>query len=293
VFAYGDPRDVRLLDCGEGLQLACIGAVPERRLLLEAVYGFLTLRNGVPIGYVLASALNRSSEIAYNVFETYRGGESSQIYGRALACVRHLFDADVFTVFPYQLGDGNDEGLRSGAFWFYRKLGFEPRAPQARRVLAREQARMKADPSHRSDLPTLKLLAAHNVFWQPGQRRRDDVIGVLPLPNVGLHVTRDLAARFGSDRERAARVCSAEAAALLGVRTLRAFPPGERLAWERWAPLVMVLPGVRAWSLVEKRALVGVIRAKGGRRESDFVRLFDAHAALRRAVRRLAEDAVP
>jgi hypothetical protein len=291
VFAYGDANDVRLLDCGSGLQLACIGAVPERRLLLEAVYGFLTLKNGVPIGYVLASALNRSSEIAYNVFETYRGGESSPIYGRVVACVRRLFGADVFTVFPYQLGDGNDEGLRSGAFWFYQKLGFVPRAPEARRVLGQELARMKSDPRHRSDLATLKRLAAHNVFWQPGRRRRDDVIGVLPLANVGLHVTRYVAERFGSDRERAARTCSAEAGALLGVRSFRAFSPGERLAWDRWAPLVMVLPGVRNWSPAQKRALIAVIRAKGGRRESDFVRLYDAHRPLRGAVRRLAEDA--
>ena len=292
VFVYGDPGDVRLLDCGAGLQLAAIGARPERRLLLEAVYGFLTLKNGVPIGYVLASALNRSSEIAYNVFETYRGGESSAIYGRVVACVRHLFDADAFTVFPYQLGDGNEEGLRSGAFWFYQKLGFEPRDPEARRVLARERARIRAHPRHRSDLATLKKLAAHNVFWQPGSRRRDDVMGMLPLPNVGLHVTRYLAGRFGSDRERAARVCSAEAAALLGVRSLRAWTPGERLAWERWAPLVIVLPGASGWSRAERAALARVVRAKGGRRETDFVRLFDAHPKLRRAVRRLAQDAI-
>lgn len=291
VFAYGDPDDVRLLDCGDGLQLACIGARPERRLLLEAVYGFLTLKNGVPIGYVLASALNRSSEIAYNVFETYRGGESSRIYGQVVACIRHLFGADAFTVFPYQLGgDGNDEGLRSGAFWFYRKLGFAPRAPEARAVLAREDARMEARPRHRSDLATLRRLAAHNVFWQPGSRRRDDVIGVLNLPNVGLHVTRYVAERFGSDRERASRACSADAAALLGVRSFRAWTPGERLAWQRWAPLVMVLPGVSGWSRANRRSLAAVVRAKGGRRESDFVRLFDAHGPLRRAIRRLAQD---
>ena len=36
----------------------------------------LTLKNGVPIGYVLISAINASSEIAYNVFETWRGGET-------------------------------------------------------------------------------------------------------------------------------------------------------------------------------------------------------------------------
>jgi hypothetical protein len=294
VFAYGDPRDVRLLDCGAGLQFAVIGAVPERRLLLESVYGFLTLKNGVPIGYVLASALNRSSEIAYNVFETYRGGESSAIYGRVVACVSHLFGADAFTIFPYQLGgDGNDEGLRSGAFWFYQKLGFTPRAPEARRVLAGELARLKKDPRHRSDLATLRRLAAHNVFWQPGTRERGDVMGVLPLPNVGLHVTRFLAERFGSDRERGERTCSREAAALLGQRSLNAFTPGERQAWNRWAPLVVILPGVRSWTRPEKRALAQVVRAKGGRRESDFVRLFDAHRKLRAAVRRLAQTPVP
>jgi len=291
VFAYGDPDDVRLVDCGEGLQLACIGAVPERRLLLEAVYGFLTLKNGVPIGYVLASALFGSSEIAYNVFETYRGVESASIYGRVLACARRLFGSDAFTVFPYQLGDGNDEGLRSGAFWFYQKLGFAPREAEPRRVLALERARMRAHPAHRSSLPTLRTLAAHNVFWPRG--RRDDVIGILPLANVGLHVTRFLAERFGSDREGAARACAREAARLLGVRSLRGFAAGERLAWAGRAPLVMVLPGLPGWSAGEKRRLVGVIRAKGGRRESDFVQRFDAHRPLRRAIRRLAEDELP
>jgi hypothetical protein len=47
-----------------GLAFACLGAIPARRLMLESVYGFLTLKNGVPIGYVLTSALFGSSELA-------------------------------------------------------------------------------------------------------------------------------------------------------------------------------------------------------------------------------------
>src|SRR4029453_255545 len=70
VFSYGDPTDVRVADCGEGLHPPAIGFLPERRLLLEAVYGFLMLKNGVPVGYALTSALYGSSEIAFNVFET-------------------------------------------------------------------------------------------------------------------------------------------------------------------------------------------------------------------------------
>jgi hypothetical protein len=113
-------------------------------------------------------------------------------------------------------------------------------------------------------------------------------MGALPLANVGLHVTRHLARRFGSDRARGARACAREAARRLGVRSMRGWTAGERLAWARWAPLVLILPGVARWGAADRRGLVAVVRAKGGRRESEFVRRFDAHRRLRRAVRALA-----
>jgi hypothetical protein len=52
--------------------------------------------------------------------------------------------------------------------------------------------------------------------------------------------------------------------------------------------LLLLLPGVRRWSRGEQRALVDVVRAKGGRRESEFVLRFDRHPRLRQAVLRLA-----
>jgi hypothetical protein len=289
VFSWGDPDDVRLVDCGEGLQFACIGAIPERRLLLEAVYAFLTLKNGVPIGYVLNSALYGSAEVAYNVFETWRGAEAGVIYGRVLATLRHLFGADSFTIYPYQLGEGNDEALASGAWWFYQKLGFRPRDPDARSVMEAELRRMRTRPAHRSSITTLKRLARANLYYHAA-RARDDVIGLLPLPAVGLAVSRHLAGRFGSDRERGARVCAEEAARMLGAGPGREWSVGERQAWGRWSPLLLVLPGVAGWRAGEKRALVEVVRAKGGRRESDFVLRFDRHRRLREALRRLAVD---
>ncbi len=62
-----------------------------------------------------------------------------------------------------------------------------------------------------------------------------------------------------------------------------------RIRWHRWAPLVAALPGIGRWSAEERRSLADVILAKGGRRESDFVWRFDAHARLRAALRALAE----
>lgn len=285
-FAYADPRDVRLVDCGDGLQFAVMGVIPERRLLLESVYAFLTLKNGVPIGYVLVSALFGSSEIAYNVFDTYRGGEAGRVYGRVLATTKHLFGSDTFTIYPYQLGDDNVEALESGAWWFYWKLGFRPRDPDVLRLARRELAHMKRAPRHRSSIATLRRLARRNVYWQAG-RERDDIIGVLPLANAGLTVTRYLAERFGADRERAAFECAREAASLLGVSSFGGRSSDQRVAWQRWAPLVLCLPGVARWNRAERRAAVAVIRAKGGQREDAFVQAFDRHQKLRRALRRL------
>lgn len=283
-FMHGDERDVRWIDCGDGLSFLCIGVRPTRRLLLESVYAFLTLKNGVPIGYVLCSALMGSSEIAYNVFDTYRGAEAAAVYGRVLAMVRALFGTDTFTIYPYQLGHENEEGLKSGAWWFYQKLGFRPREP---RVLARmhsELTRMAKDPAHRSSRATLKRLAAHNVYFELGERR-DDVIGVYPLYKVGEAITRLLASRFGADREGATRMLSAEVQALLGSPPWSDLDAEERMACERWAPLVACLPDVARWSPRERLDLFEVMRAKGSRRESDFVARFDAHARLRRALR--------
>jgi hypothetical protein len=287
-FQFADKNDVRIVDFEDGLQFVAIGLLPQYRLMLDSVYGFLTLKNGVPIGYVLTSSYFNSTEVAYNVFETYRGGESARVYGRILAMVRHLFGANAFTVDPYQMGYENQEGLKSGAWWFYYKLGFRPLDPDVKRLLRSELAKMRRNPRHRTGLATLNHLSSENMFLFLG-RPRNDVRGIIRVEGIGLAMSRYLAVRFGSDRERAAGECAQKAARVLGVRSFRGFTAGERLAWERWSPLMLALPGVEEWSRADKQALSRVARAKGGRRESDFVRLFDAHRKLRRALLKLAE----
>lgn len=287
-FAYGDPRDVRLFDCGAGLEFAVIGMIPERRLLLEAVYAYVTLKNGVPIGYVLTSGFFGSSEIAYNVFDTWRGGEAGLVYGRVLGVTKQLYGSDTFTIYPYQLGgDGNSEGLKSGSWWFYQKLGFRARDPEVLARMDRELATMQRQREYRTPIAVLKQLAAHNVYWSAG-KPRDDVIGVFPLANIGLAVTDLLARRFGADRERGEEVCAAEAADLCAVRGWQKWDDHEALWWRRWSPLILLLPGIARWTADERRALVAIVRAKGGRRESDYVRLLDGHRKLRAALRTLA-----
>lgn len=288
IFIHADPCDVHVMDCGRGLQFVSYGAVPERRQMLDAVYGFLILKNGVPVGYFLTSALYRSALVAYNVFETYRGAEAAYVYGRGLAMIRHMVGVDSFGIEPYQLGHENKEALASGAWWFYYKLGFRPRDPYVLELVEQELRAIRRNRGHRSSIATLKELAAVEMYLHLG-RQRDDVMGLISRETIGFRISRYLSERFGADRERAIHLCAKEAARLLGVRSRSRFSSGERVAWNRWAPLVLILPGVARWSTRSKEALVGVIRAKGGRRESEFVARFDRHRTLRKAVLKLAE----
>jgi hypothetical protein len=285
-FSHADRNDVRLVNAGDGLQFACIGTLPERRLMLESVYGFLTLKNGVPIGYVLASTLFGSTEVAYNVFKTFRSGEAARVFGRVLAMCRHLFGSRSFSIDPYQLGYGNQEGLQSGAWWFYYKLGFRPKDPEVKRLVRGELAAMKTNPGHRTAPDTLERMASEYLYYEP-VRTAGPLLGGMPLGNAGLRIGEFLAVNYGADREKGIRECAVEAGKLLGVRSTARFTPDQRLWWKRWSPLVLLLPGVNRWSTANRRGLVDIIKAKGGKSEIEFVKKFNRHMLLQRALVKL------
>ena len=281
-FSYGEPRDVRVVDDGEGLQWLMIGTRPERRAPFRTAYGYLMLRSGVPVGYIQTDSLFGCADVSFNTFATFRGGEAAQLFARTLALARALLGARTFTIEPYQLGVGNEEGIASGAWWFYYKLGFRPRNAAIRRIVRRELARMKRDPKYRSPKKILRRLAADYLYFEPGRERAPSWPRVAEL---GVRAAARLSAIAGAEREAAARRCVADAMRLLGMRSLSG--AAARRAWQQWAPIVVQLPGVARWSRADKRAAARVIELKGGRRESDYLAAFESHPKLGAALRRL------
>jgi hypothetical protein len=281
-FAYGNARDVRLVDDGGGLGFVLIGVIPERRALIAATCGYLILRNGVPIGYGEAFVTGRAAAMSFNIFVTFRGAETAYTFARTLAMVRHVFGAESFSLEPYQLGKGNDEAHASGAWWFYYKLGFRPLTADARRILRQELACKRADAAHRSRAATLRALAESYLVFDCDRARAS-----LPPPvaELGLRIGDGLASGAEGERARFLAQCSREAMRLTGLRSLRGFSAGERLAWQRWSPLVVLaLPGVTHWGPAERRDLARIIRAKGGPDESEFIARFAAHPKLERTL---------
>jgi hypothetical protein len=284
-FDYGDPRDAWLADVGRGLLISLVGLRPERRLWPESLYGGLFLKNGVPIGYHLASALFGSSEVAYNVFPEFRRGESAWMFGRLLATVHGFLGATDFTVFRYQIGYENQEAIDSGAFWFYHKLGFRPRGGAVRKLIRAEEARLRARPGYRSPPTVLRRLSEEHVYFHVGARR-DELIGLFPYANLGHKVTQWFASHGGST-VAARRDAVREAEALLGVRRRSSWPVAERRAFATWAPAVVLLDGLKRWRTERRRELVRVLRAKGGIHEVRFVQLSNHHHPFRRALQTL------
>jgi hypothetical protein len=278
-FAYGDARDAWLVDDGGGLAFTLNGVVPERRAVVPATYGALTLRNGVPIAYLQVDLAGRSAALSYHAFATFRGGEVAYTTVRMLTMLHHVLGARSFTLDPYQLGKGNDDGIESGAWWFYYKLGFRPRAAGVKRVMRGELERLRANPRHRSRPATLRKLAEGHLAFDLDPRR---TVPLPPLAAIGLRVADRLAGRGG--RERAPQEAGREAMRLVGLRSLAGWTPGERLAWRRWSPLILTLPGVSRWSAANRRALAAVVRAKGGTSETDFLARFNAHPLLGRVL---------
>ena len=278
-FEQADARDVRIVDDGDGLAFAFCGVFPERRFLLPALYGCLTLKNGVPMGYVQVEAIGPWAAVSFNTFDTFRGGEAGYVFGRLLSTLHHVFGAESFSIEPYQLGQDNEEGLESGAWWFYHKLGFRPRAAAARRLARRELARMRLRPLYRTSARTLRALAEHHLYFDldPAAAR-----GLPPVQAALERAVRWLARQGGG--AEAERKADEAARRITGTKTLRGFSAGERLAWRRWAPIIASLPGVGRWTAAERRELASIARAKGRRHELEFLVRFAAHRKLGRAL---------
>ena len=287
----GDPEQVVEARPGRGVSLFLWGLPPGRRLPLRAYHAGLTVKNGVPIGYIEDIGLFEWVEVGFNTFYAYRDGESAWIYAKVLHLFRQLFGYTCFSVYPYQIGLGNEEAIKSGAFWFYRKLGFRPGRPELLALAEREEARIAADPQHRTSASVLRKLAGGHIFYEiPGSQR--GLWDRFSTRNIGMAVERHMASRFGGDPDAMRRGARAGLAHALRV-DLRGWNEAERAAFDNFAFVLSLVPGLARWTNDERRALLRIIRAKTGGDETAYLRLLRRHARLKRAILALGTRRTP
>ncbi len=287
---HANSQDVWMANVDRGLRIVLVGVLPDSRLPLEGYYGFLALKNGVPVGYGGGGVLLDRLECAGNIFESFRQGESIFVFSQVFRTFYQLCGSRVFLVPRYQVGYENDEALRSGAFWFYHKLGFRPEDPGVLRLSEEEHSRIKADSSYRSSRRILEKLAQSDMVFHL-LPHDPQAYQVLQPSDLGLLVSRHIARRWNGDRAAAIHAASESVARSLSTPGWRRWLPAERMALERLSPILVLIPDLAAWTPAERRAVVRIVKAKGASRESDYIRLLRGHARLSRALVDLARSA--
>ena len=290
----GDPRSVVRVDLGSGatgrgVVMYFCNLPVGRRLPLRAYVAGFTVKNGVPINYIEAIGLCEWIEVGFNTFYTYRHGETAWIYAQALRCLSAMTGARTISVYPYQIGQNNDEALDSGAFWFYRKLGFRSGNNKLEEVARHEELKIAANPKHRTPKNILKRLAEAHVFCElpegiPG------AWDTFSTRTLGLKVNRRMAREFAGDSPGIRKKSVAEVCRALGVNPLR-WSAAERKAFENWSLVLALIPNLGRWSAREKQDMVRIIRAQAGSNEMRYLRLTQKHPRLREEILRLGSKA--
>ena len=246
---YGSPAGVTLFRLERGIDIALFGMRPGYRLALESYFGYMAFRNGVPSAYGGTWMFGHRCKIGINIFPFMRGGESALVLAQLVRTYARHYGPAVFFVEPYQIGKGNPDGIRSGAFWFYYRLGFRPvQAPLA--ALA-DEAYASLQSGERTPAAILRKLADADLSWTvPGGR-------TTPLPDpyaVNRALTRWIDRHYAGDR----------LAAVNGSRatTRRLFGRAMSEVNADYGPLLAMLDGAHAWPAREREALARMLIAK-------------------------------
>jgi len=173
-FTHGDPRHVYHAALGRGVDLFVSGLPPEKRLPLRAVHSATIYKNGVPIGYFEGLSLFERMESGFNLYYTFRDGETAWLYAWTLNVMRHFAGVTTFAIDPYQIGHENEEGIASGAFWFYRKLGFRPVRRDVLELVEKEEQKIATRSGYRTAARTLKRLAESPMIFELNKEHAGD-----------------------------------------------------------------------------------------------------------------------
>jgi len=279
---YADPHDVTRTDVGRGVSIVITGIKPEFRSVPESDLFFVIVKNGIPVAYGPASVFLGCCEMGVNLFPEFRGGEIRFLYAQLLRCLHHLAGAQYFFLVAYGMGEDNPEALKSGAFWFYRRLGFRAANPDVEALAQAEEAIMARRPGHRSDLATLRKLSHTEAYLDLSRRKCRPI----DMGRLGRAVTHLVTTEYGGDREAAMHGTARRMIDVLEIRDHAKWGPHEKEALRRMGPVAALVPDLTDWQRRERAGFVAWIRAKGAGSELACAKLGSAHRRLAEGLRR-------
>ena len=273
---YADENELELFDMGNGLQIVLMGMIKERRLSLETYVGYMAFKNGVPVSYGGGWIWGRRCKIGVIIYLPFRRGESARIFCQVLRLYHHYFGCFHFIVKPYQFGKGNQEGLKSAAFWFYYKLGFRPTNDTIKKEAEIEWVKLKKDKKYRTPIKQLQHFTTCNVEWKINKKSFPD----FDAGKISLLVSNAINKKFVGDRQLAISSCQKSMNKLFRAASLKKDNFYQKEVLANWGLLLLVLGDIEKWSANQKGMLVKLIKLKQAGKERDYVLQLKKHNRL-------------
>jgi len=276
-FTNGDPRSVYSAEVGRGVELLINVLPPDKRLPLRAYHSAMIYKNGVPIGYFEGLSLFERMESGFNLYYTFRDGETAWLYARVLGVMRKLTGVSAFSLDPYQIGHENEEGIESGAFWFYRKLGFRSTRKSIQTLTRREEEKIASRKNYRTSAATLRRLAEAPMIFELDQIHEGDW-DRFQIRNIGFAVQRLMESRFDGDATRMRSYAEEFVRDALSIRY--------KITADLSVALLLI-QDLDSWEDKDKELLRRIIEAKTRDSESTYLHLLQRHPRLRNEILRL------
>lgn len=286
---YTNTNEITWFELERGIQIALFGLIPERRLPFETYIGYMAFKNGIPAAYGGAWPLQRIARIGLNIYEPFRGGESAYLFAQLMRVYHHYYKIKQFTVEPYQIGYGNKEGLLSGAFWFYHRMGFRSIDEKTALLAESEHQKILSEKGYRTPLPVLKKLTASHMKLEVLPLKSTQEQSPFLAEELSEAVSRHIDEKYEGDRPKAIR----EAAKTM--RTLLLISPA---SFNRWNPdeqnwfnelslLFVQLKEIKQENSLFKKQLFQLMKTKAGKQEKDFLTAWQKFIPLQQYIKEL------
>jgi hypothetical protein len=268
---YADAKETELFDVGHGIRIGLVGMNKEKRLSLESYVGYMAFKNGIPVSYGGGWIWGQRCKIGVNIYPAFRGAESSFLFCQVLRLYHQYFKVKKFIVKPYQFGKGNREGLASGAFWFYYKLGFRPVDKKINMFAEKIWGKISLD-RHRVPVEEMKIFTSCNLELDLAKK----IVPGYDAATLSSAITKMINRDFRSSREMAVKVLQPE--------LKKIFPPKKRKAplndLTDWILVRGLLKDFSKWKQLEKQKFIRLISLKQSGREREYIKNLQQNSRL-------------
>ncbi|MBK9399636.1 MAG: hypothetical protein IPN36_01905 [Bacteroidetes bacterium] len=275
---YADENDLHVYDAGRGMDIVLIGMDADHRQPIDSYIGFMAFKNRLPYAYGGAWLLGKMAKIGINVFPSYRGGESAWFFAQLMRVYKQVFQPAYFVAEPYQVGRNNPEGIETGAFWFYYRLGFRPVQRKLQDLAKKEFERLLQNKNHKTSKRILEQLVEDEMVLLINSDS-----GILKFKydtaSLSAALTKYIRQRYKGDTRAAEQEAVSTLCADLHISddaTYAALKPG----LEKIALYIQAGGGIKKWNESDRQLLLNMIAEKAIGRDSEYAILYAKHEKL-------------